>query len=367
MAHPMAGKSVRLALLRIGLAMALAGCTAPSPSPPTTPSPPVLPPPIAIAIDGVAHQVAPGTTLGTVARAFDLKPVPGRLLSVSGAVLEPKGQPGQLLLNGAVADRFTELATGDAIVVLDGLDRVEGTRRVTDVLGGRRPTNPQYSLRTWPMKEIDVVGRASGEITSTVFRPVGKSKVPGRVALSFDDGPWPKYTRDVLNVLRHHHVHATFFMIGRNVERWPGIARDVVDAGMVVGNHSWDHVEDPPFAKIGAHRLQTELADTDDALRKLGVKHPCLFRPPGGSVDDAVVQEARLQGLRVVNWNVDPQDWRSSRSARQIAHAVLSHVGPGSIVDLHDGGGNQRATVRALPMIIKGIRKMGLRLVAIHR
>ncbi|HEV8563344.1 MAG TPA: polysaccharide deacetylase family protein [Actinomycetota bacterium] len=217
------------------------------------------------------------------------------------------------------------------------------------------------------MRRIDVVGRTSDEIKSRVYRPIGKAKVPGKVALSFDDGPWPKHTRDVLKVLRHHHVRATFFMIGQNVERWPGIARDVVEAGMVVGNHSWDHVQDPLFAKIRPHRLRTELTDTNGALVELGVKHPYLFRPPGGSFDNQVVQEARRQGLRVANWNVDPRDWRSSRTAMQIAHWVLAHVRPGSIVDLHDGGGNQKATVRALPKIIKGIRKMGLKLVAIPR
>lgn len=364
----MAGRTVRFALFRVGLAIAvpIAGCTS---QPGTTASPPPTPTPvvITITIDGVSYQVAPGTTLGGAERIYQLKPAAGRLLSVLGAVLERKDRPGQLLLNGSIADRRTVLTLSDAIVVQDGLDRVEGTKKVTAVLKGRRPTNPQFSLRTWPMRVIDVVGRVSGEIKSRVFKPAGKVKVPGKVALSFDDGPWPKYTRGVLKVLRHHHVHATFFMIGQNVERWPGIARDVVKAGMAVGNHSWDHPESPPFAKIKPHRLRTELADTDAELRKLGVKHPYLFRPPGGSSDNAVVQEARRQGLRVVNWNVDPEDWRSSRSAKQIAHAVLSHVRPGAIVDLHDGGGNQKATVRALPMIIKGIRKMGLKLVAIPR
>ena len=366
MRHPLAGRSVRIAIVRVGLALAvpIAGCTSP---PATRSSPPPAPPPVQIVVEGVARPVAPGTTLGQVGRIFHLRPTAGRLLSVSGAVLERNVRPGQLLLNGMVADRHTALATGDVVFVVDGLDRVEGTKKRTDVLRGRRPANPQFSLRTWPMREIDIVGRVSGEIKSIVYRPVGKVKVPGTVALSFDDGPWPKYTRDVLEVLKHHHVHATFFMIGENVERWPGIARDVVKAGMSVGNHSWDHPQDPPFAKIRPHRLRMELAETDEVLNLLGVKHPYLFRPPAGSFDAGVVQEARRQGLRVVNWSVDPQDWRSSRSAKEIAHAVLTHVGPGSIVDLHDGGGNQRATVRALPMIIKGIRKMGLRLVAIPR
>jgi peptidoglycan/xylan/chitin deacetylase (PgdA/CDA1 family) len=361
----MAGRSPRFARawLALALAVPIASCTAPPLDAPASPTAVAVP----ITINGGPAAVAPGTTLGLARRTFNLRPAAGRLLSISGTVLEPKLRPGRLLLNGTIAVGHVELRPGDAIVVVDGLDRVEGTKRVTTVLKGRSPSNPQFSLRTWPMKEIDVVGRTSGEIRSTFYRSIGKVKVPGRVALSFDDGPWPKSTRAVLKVLRRLHVHATFFMIGANIERWPGIARDVVRAGMAVGNHSWDHVEDPPFAKLRPHRLRTELARTDEALVRLGVKHPYLFRPPGGSFDGHVVLEARRQGLRVVNWNVDPMDWRSSRTAREIANAVLSAVRPGSIVDLHDGGGDQKATVRALPMIIKGIRKMGLKLVEIHR
>ena len=370
MAHPMAGRYVRSVFFRVGLVLAvpIAGCTsapAATPTPPPTPAPP--PVAIAITIDGLTHQVIPSTTLGRLQRDFHLKPEAGRLLSLSGATLEPKEDPGRLLLNGFEAERRTTLAAGDAIVVVSGQDRTEGTKKVEKILKGKRPADPQFSLRTWPMKEIDTVGRVSGDLGSVLYRPIGRVKVPGKVALTFDDGPWPTYTRKVVKVLRHHHVRATFFMIGENVERWPGIARAVVKAGMAVGNHSWDHVQKPVFAKIRPHRLETEVSKTNEALERLGVKRPYLFRPPGGSFDDRVVQEARRHGLRVVNWNVDPQDWRSSRSAKEIAHAVLSHVRPGSIVDMHDGGGDQSATVKALPMIIRGIRKMGLKLVAIPR
>jgi peptidoglycan/xylan/chitin deacetylase (PgdA/CDA1 family) len=90
---------------------------------------------------------------------------------------------------------------------------------------------------------------------------------------------------------------------------------------------------------------------------------PTLFRPPGGSWDPKVLTVAHEQGMRIALWDVDPRDWSSSATPTSIAENVLRNVRPGSVVDLHDGGGDQSATIRALPRIIHGIRKMGLRLV----
>jgi peptidoglycan/xylan/chitin deacetylase (PgdA/CDA1 family) len=92
---------------------------------------------------------------------------------------------------------------------------------------------------------------------------------------------------------------------------------------------------------------------------------PTLFRPPGGSFSPYVVEAAGSYGERIVLWSVDPMDWRLGATAAQIAQRVLGAVRPGSIVILHDGGGDRRATVRALPRIIRGIRSKGFRLVLI--
>jgi peptidoglycan/xylan/chitin deacetylase (PgdA/CDA1 family) len=173
-------------------------------------------------------------------------------------------------------------------------------------------------------------------------------------------------TRQVLKILHRYHVRATFFMIGNLVERYPGIVRDVQRAGMPIGDHSWSHPIEPPFAKLPPHRLTTEVVDTALELRSKGVE-PYLFRPPGGSYDDDVLREARQAGMRTVTWDVDPSDYQDGSTKRELATYVLRHIRPGSIVLLHDGGGDQRATIGALPMIIRGIRKMGLQLTTIPR
>jgi peptidoglycan/xylan/chitin deacetylase (PgdA/CDA1 family) len=99
-------------------------------------------------------------------------------------------------------------------------------------------------------------------------------------------------------------------------------------------------------------------------LESLGVT-PTLFRPPGGSFDPELIAAADAAGMRIVLWDIDPRDWAAASSPGEIVRNVLAHVRAGSIVELHDGGGDRSATVKALPRIIRGIRKMGYELVAL--
>ncbi len=342
------------------VALILAACSGavtaiPSPAPDLT-----------IIVNGQAHPVFPGTTFALLQSDLGLHASDGRLLSVSGETLDRHDSPGQITLNGGPAKKGQMLEAGDSIVVTPGLDRTEGTKRVVVKLAGQHPAVPQRTLATYPMNEISTVGRVSGEVARIEYRPIGKAKIPGEVALSFDDGPWPGQTEKVLKILKRFHVKATFFMVGSLVEDYPGIARRVVDAGMTVGNHTWSHPEYPGLDELKPHRLESELTKTSAVLRRVGVR-PFLMRPPGGLYDKGAVQEARRLGLRTVTWSVDPSDWMASRTKKQLVKLVLSRVRPGSIVLMHDGGGDQSATIAALPQIIRGIRKMGLKLVAIHR
>jgi peptidoglycan/xylan/chitin deacetylase (PgdA/CDA1 family) len=354
----MAGISHHLRVAACALAAVIVvGCTEAAPPPP---------PPVSVTVDGAAHSVDPGTTFGELIQDLGLHAAAGRLLSVTGRVLEPRRDPGRILLNGVERIRSTPLRTGDAVTLVEGTDTTEGTKRVVNELPGMHPTVPQRTLATYPLKEIDTVGRISGQIASTEYRTIGKGHVPGEVALTFDDGPWPVQTRQVLKILHRYHVRATFFMVGNLVERYPGIVRDVQRAGMPIGDHSWSHPIEPPFNELPPHRLATEITDTADLLRRKGAD-PYLFRPPGGSYDDDVLRQAKQDGMRTVTWDVDPSDYLASKTKKELATYVLRHVRPGSIVLMHDGGGDQHATIGALPMIIKGIRKMGLRLAVIPR
>jgi peptidoglycan/xylan/chitin deacetylase (PgdA/CDA1 family) len=211
---------------------------------------------------------------------------------------------------------------------------------------------------------VVISGARSHELVSARFRPGGSAKAERSVALTFDDGPSPRYTPRVLAMLTRLHVHATFFVIGYLAATYPELVRRERRLGMAVGNHSYNHPEVPPFGDLPPRLLRDEIALSAQILAKLGGT-PALFRPPGGSTSAGLVRAAAALGQRVVLWSVDPADWSPGSSSRTIAKRVLGAVRPGSIVLLHDGGGDRSATVAALPAIVRGIRRRGLHLVAL--
>lgn len=325
---------------------------------------PTRPAPIRLRVDHEALSVPRGMTYQAFAADEGLRARDGRLLSVTGRILKRHISRGSIELNGLPPDPSHLLARADRIVIIDGPDRTEGTKRVTTALQGRTNAFVQRTLVTYRGLEIATVGRRSGEVADVYMRTNGPGRVPDAVALTFDDGPWPGDTETLLRVLRRQRVHATFFMVGSLVAAHPDIVRKVLDGGHTVANHSMTHPTEPPFADLTGRRVEAEIRDGADALRDAGAS-PTLFRPPGGSVDEAVGLEAWRQRERIVLWNVDPRDWDAARTPRQIARNVLRHVRPGSIVLLHDGGGDAADTITALPKIIHGIRKMGLDLVTL--
>lgn len=341
---------VRVVALLVGAGILATACGGSSPQPP---------PPVRVTVDRVAREVVPGTTFGGLIGSLHLRAMSGRLYAVTGEILDRFADPGRILLNGRRAPMATRLKSGDRIAVVDGTDRTEGTRRVTVDVAEPRVGNPERTLDVYRMRQVTVTGRISGDLLSVTDVPRGPGRAPREVALTFDDGPWPHDTMRIVALLKKFHVPATFFMIGNRVQAYPQIAQAVAAAGFPVGDHSWDHPEDPALTALPPEKIISEIADAKTALTDLGIT-PTLFRPPGGSYDDAVVQEARALGMRVVLWSVDPQDWRSSRTAKEITRSVLARVQPGSIILLHDGGGDAGHTIKALPDIIKRIRKRGL-------
>jgi peptidoglycan/xylan/chitin deacetylase (PgdA/CDA1 family) len=324
-----------------------------------------MPPPVQISLAGKgAILVDAGTTLGELLKGLGLKPKSGNLLDVEGKILQRRAYPGSVTVNGQRVPRRTVLRQGDRILVVSQKNRTEPLLRQVVKLPGRQPEDPEFYLGTVPGEEIVTTGKISDKLVSSVFRATGPIHQPRAVALTFDDGPNPPYTQRILAVLKHHHVHATFFTIGYLAARYPDLVKREQRMGMVVGDHSWDHPTNPPLKTLPTSVIQSEISRAADALAAAGVTTR-FFRPPGGSTSTEVEQLAKNLGMRVVLWSVDPQDWRNGITTKQIVKTVLADVRPGSIVLMHDGGGDQSATVRALPKIIRGIRKKHLKLVTI--
>jgi peptidoglycan/xylan/chitin deacetylase (PgdA/CDA1 family) len=314
---------------------------------------------VRVVVRGEPRLLPRGTTFDVAVRTFELWPKPGNLLSVQGQTLRPGVNPGYSTLDGHRQTGDPPLRDGQVLGVVDGHDKTEGVRHEVIAVPAGEPGNPQFFLGNAPGEQVVTRGAISGVVLSTVFRPTGPARRPPRVALTFDDGPWPTTTSAVLDILRQEGVRATFFDVGYLVREHPDLVRQELDAGMVVGNHSWDHPITPPFRDLPHPRITSEIRRTNTELVSFGAR-PQLFRPPGGSYSPWILREAQRQGVRVVLWSVDPRDWAPGATARHIVRSVLSHVRPGSIILLHDGGGDRSATVAALPRIIRGIQKMGL-------
>lgn len=321
------------------------------------------PSPIAVMIGGEAEDVAPGIMLADAAARFHLRPRSGNLLDVEGKVLRDGVYPGRLLLDGHPAPGQARLREGDSIGVENGVDRTEPLSQEIVRIPGGAPSDPQFFLERTPGEQVVTRGMLSHKLLSLEFRPTGKPHVARAVALTFDDGPSPRYSARILAVLRRLHARATFFVVGSLAERYPQLVRRELRAGMVVGNHTYHH-PNSPFDRLPRRRIRDEIAHGQAALGSLGLE-VSLFRPPGGGFSPFVVGAAQRLGQRVVLWSIDPADWRHGVKPKEIIRRVLRAVRPGSIVLLHDGGGDRSATVAALPAIIKGIRSRGLRLVRI--
>lgn len=318
------------------------------------------PPPIPIRIDGTPVLVDVDTTFSGLVRQRGLEARNGRLLDVDGEILERRADPGVILLNGQEpASRKTLLVDGDRIDVVNGQDETERVVRSAIRLDDPQPLNPARTLATARTLLITLKGQLSGKVVRTWTKPVGRTQTPDSVALTFDDGPWPVHTAKILSILKRFHVKATFFIVGTYAERYPTLVRRERAMGMAVGNHSWSHPYDPAFATLGPSRLDRELGDTKGLLERLGVRND-LFRPPGGSWDEALRSRALDMGMRLVLWDVDTRDWSTKTSPKEVVRTVLSQVRPGSIILMHDGGGDAATTIAALPEVIKGIRKKGL-------
>jgi peptidoglycan/xylan/chitin deacetylase (PgdA/CDA1 family) len=155
-----------------------------------------------------------------------------------------------------------------------------------------------------------------------------------QLALTYDDGPNDPHTLRLLDVLAKHEVRATFFVIGRYVRQRPDIVRELVKAGHVIGNHTFNH---PLLIFKPGSEIKAQLADCESALTDAIGPHSNLFRPPFGGRRPAVLRIARDMGLEPVMWSVTGYDWNAP-SAEHIEHQVVSRVRGGDVVLLHDGG-----------------------------
>jgi len=182
------------------------------------------------------------------------------------------------------------------------------------------------------------------------------------IALTFDDGPWPHTTEQVLDILQQNGIKATFFWIGNNLKTFPEIGRLVVDAGHAIGNHTWHHW----YRAMDRNTAAREIENTAALIyQTTGVK-TSLFRPPGGFLNNGPAGYAKQKNYAVMMWSADSRDWFYRLSPAQVlVNIVLREAKPGGIVLMHDGGGDRSKTVKALPRIIAELKQRGYEFVTV--
>jgi peptidoglycan/xylan/chitin deacetylase (PgdA/CDA1 family) len=185
------------------------------------------------------------------------------------------------------------------------------------------------------------------------------------IALTFDDGPREPDTARLLDLLARLRVRATFFMVGRRIEQHPELARRVIREGHEAGNHSYSH---PRMVLVSPAFVREEISRTDALLRQAGARGTPLFRAPFGKKLFVLPWVLWRSGRRHVTFDVipDPPDYQRPE-ARLIAGSVIDRVRPGSIVLLHDGGGDRSRTIAATELIITGLRRRGYRFTTVSR
>ncbi|MBO7274465.1 MAG: polysaccharide deacetylase family protein, partial [Clostridia bacterium] len=172
-----------------------------------------------------------------------------------------------------------------------------------------------------------------------------------QIALTFDDGPHPRLTPRILEILARYNVPATFFMVGQNVLNYPDAARQVIQAGHEVGNHTFTH---PHIAGLSEQAIMDEIGKCEDALEELCEYRPHLLRTPQGALTPSLERCLLHEDYILVLWSLDTRDW-DNKSTACVVEAVLNRVQAGDIILMHDYIGHNSKTPEALEKIIPAL------------
>lgn len=183
----------------------------------------------------------------------------------------------------------------------------------------------------------------------------------GKVALSFDDGPHPTYTEQILDILKEYGVKSTFFVVGENAREHPDLVRRIAEEGHEVGNHTDSHAF---LRDLSLAAMCKEVTAASDTIEEITGRRPVLFRPPGGSYSDAKIRALSDMGYVSVLWSKDTRDW-TRPSVQSIVDAALTDLKGGDIILFHDFNGPQSPTPDALRRIIGEIKNRGFEIVCV--
>lgn len=301
-------------------------------------------------------------TLANALATGRVHPRDGALLSaVTKKVIDAHAAPAELRVDGAAVGLGQRLTAGERIVVRDGSDSTEPLvrRRVDAIVSGLPPVEDRIWLGDKSGVEEVEVGERSGEVVSRATVTPGGPVHPATtnvVALTFDDGPNPQWTPAVLQILKEENIKATFCTVGYLAQRYPQLVKAEYDAGHTLCDHSMNHM-----LRLDLHthpEVVAQVVPAADVIRSITGQDPPFYRPPGGSLNPDIIDTAHTRGLRVLKWSVDPHDYEKPPAPTILAR-ITAKVGPGSVVLLHDGGGDRSQTVAMLKQLIDELKARG--------
>ncbi|MFF3846956.1 polysaccharide deacetylase family protein [Streptomyces sp. NPDC002328] len=233
--------------------------------------------------------------------------------------------------------------------------------RPTAPVGGAPARRPPAKPSAHRLQPLTGYGPPSTGPRRPPVRSTPLLSVPGRgrtMVLTFDDGPDPRYTPDILDTLAEYEVPAMFFVCGEMAAQHPGLLARMADEGHVVGNHTWSH---PLLTRLGRRRIHSEMSRTCDVIEDAYGRRPRWFRAPYGAWNRAAFQLGAELGMEPLAWTLDTLDW-AGPGARTIVDRVEDGAASGVVVLSHDAGGDRTASVRALRTYLPRLQDDGYHL-----
>ncbi len=328
---------------------------------------------IPVSLNGKVYWLRRGTTVEELFEKGYVEAKWGDLYDVEGKLLKKeKGEAPSVFINGKKASSLTTLFPQSRVLILDGKDKVEReTVWFEEIEPPWRLKNKGallfVSRAGLPGVKILTVGSVSGKVLNkkclkepSPYLIEGLKKDVGRVvALTFDDGPNPKHTPKILDILKKFDVKATFFVTGGNTLRYPQILERAYREEHEIGNHTFSH---PDLVEISREEIEKEIVQCDEAIyRTIGVRPKC-FRPPYGSINGEVFKVVHELGYEVALWSVATEN-RLFPTPKLMKVRVLMGTRNGMVVLAHDGGKNRENTIKALPAIIRELKERGFEFV----
>lgn len=221
--------------------------------------------------------------------------------------------------------------------------------------------NPAKIMRsvTWDIAREEVMGDRPARNYSVLLGDEPEPSYRRTISLTIDDGPHPGFTSRILAILNRYHVPATFFVVGKEAERYPWLVQEEFDQGFTVGNHSYSHAT---LTKLPFVDALADLRACNDVIQRITGQPPRYLRPPGGDIDPRTMKIAATEGLRTALWTDDPGDY-SNPGTKVILDRTMRKLSPGGILLLHDGS---EQMLEVLPILIKEVEARGYRFIPIQ-